>query len=140
MSRTILVDTGPLVALFDRRDTWHAWAVARVREAALPLVTCESVVSEAFHLLESETRESAKLSAMLERGALLVKFALPDQLTAVLELLRRYADTPMALADACLVRMAELDAKAVIMTTDSDFRFYRKSNRQVIPLIFPHVQ
>lgn len=66
-----------------------------------------------------------------------ISFSLQEQLAAVLKLQRRYADAPMAPADACLVRMAEMDEGASIFTTDSHFRLYRKSNRKVIPLILP---
>jgi predicted nucleic acid-binding protein len=67
-----------------------------------------------------------------------ISFSLHEQLVAVLKLQRHYADVPMALADACLVRMVEMNEGASIFTTDSHFRIYRKSNRKVIPLIFPH--
>ena len=51
--------------------------------------------------------------------------------------MRKYADVPMSLADACLVRMAELNAHSSVLTLDRDFRVYRKHGRQVIPLAMP---
>jgi hypothetical protein len=62
-------------------------------------------------------------------------FSFQQQLTETIRLIGRYQDTPMSFADACLVRMAELRDKAIILTTDTDFQIYRKRGRQVIPLL-----
>jgi len=78
-----------------------------------------------------------RLSALLEQGVLRVDFALPNHLLHVLQLIRRYHDTPMSLADACLVRMSELHSDAQIWTTDHDFEVYRRNGRQKIPLLAP---
>ena len=56
---------------------------------------------------------------------------------AVLRLMGKYADMPMSLADACLVRMTETFSDPVLLTTDSDFRIYRRHSRQVIPCVMP---
>jgi len=66
-----------------------------------------------------------------------VGFSIQNELAQTLRLLRRYADTPMSFADACLVRMVELIDEATVFTTDSDFEMYRKQGRQVISLIKP---
>jgi hypothetical protein len=71
---------------------------------------------------------------LLDRSIIAVDFSFTDQLTETLCFVRRYHDTPMSFADACLVRMTEQIHDAVIFTTDSDFRTYRKNGRQVIPL------
>jgi hypothetical protein len=63
---------------------------------------------------------------------------LDEELAETLRLIRRYNDTPMTFADACLVRMAEKNDETLELTTDSDFRTYRKNGRQVIPLIIPN--
>jgi predicted nucleic acid-binding protein len=95
------------------------------------------VLAEAFHLLGKVPGAPEKLRRLLESGALRITFGLASQLPAVFALQRRYANLPMSLADACLVRMVEMHDGAEVFTVDSDFRIYRKSNRQVIPLIFP---
>jgi predicted nucleic acid-binding protein len=58
-------------------------------------------------------------------------------LAALVDLLRKYADVPMSLADACLVCMAEFQSATTVFTLDSDFRLYRKRNRQVVPVLMP---
>jgi predicted nucleic acid-binding protein len=101
-------------------------------------MTCEAALSESFFLLERAREGKQALCTLLERKIILVGFSLQNQLIGIVRLLQRYDDTPMSLADACLVRMAELIDGSVIFTTDSDFRTYRKHGRQTIPLITPH--
>jgi predicted nucleic acid-binding protein len=55
----------------------------------------------------------------------------------VLKLLQKYANVPMSLADACLIRMTETLSDPIILTTDSDFRVYRRHSRQVVPCVMP---
>ena len=74
---------------------------------------------------------------MLDRGLLVLRFRLDDEVEHVRRLMKRYADVPMSLADACLVRMTEARRHAKLLTLDSDFRRYRRLGRQVIPLIAP---
>jgi len=135
MARNVLVDAGFLVALLSRRDFHHRWAVQQASENPPPWHTCEAALSEAFHLLGE--RGAPGLSAMLWRRAVIAVFNLDQSLEAVLTLLRKYASVPMSLADACLVRMCETVADPVILTTDSDFRIYRRHSRQVVPCIVP---
>ncbi len=135
MAASVLVDAGFVVALLSRRDTHHAWAVAQTPNLAPPWSTCDAALSEAFHLLD--TRGAPGLRAMLSRRALRVAFDLDSQLDPVLSLLQKYADVPMGLADACLVRMTEVLADSVILTTDADFRVYRRHSRQVVPCVLP---
>jgi predicted nucleic acid-binding protein len=73
----------------------------------------------------------------LRSGVIDVAFSVEDEVERLLELQRANADVPMSLADACLVRMTELTADSRVMTTDSDFRIYRRNRRQVIPLLAP---
>ena len=77
------------------------------------------------------------LCGLLDRGIIGLGFSFHNHLDETLRLIRRYQDTPMSFADACMVRMAETYAGSVIFTTDSDFETYRKNGRQIIPLITP---
>ena len=135
MARNVLVDAGFLVALLSRRDSHHRWAVTQARGHAPPWRTCEAVLSEAFHLLGA--RGAPRLSALLRRRALIVAFDLDNDMEPVLTLLQKYADVPMSLADACLVRMTETLSDPLILTTDSDFRIYRRHSRQIVPCLTP---
>jgi uncharacterized protein len=64
-------------------------------------------------------------------------FQMLPELTSIRSLMRKFADVPMSLADACLVRMTELDRRGVVVTFDSDFRVYRRNGRQAVPTIMP---
>jgi predicted nucleic acid-binding protein len=137
MDGTVLIDSGAIVAGLHRRDQHHAWARAHFEALIDPCLTCEAVLSESFFLLARAREGKEALCALLERNVISVAFSIQNELSQTLRLLRRYADTPMSFADACLVRMAELMDAATIFTTDSDFEMYRKHGRQVIPLIKP---
>lgn len=135
MPKTVIVDAGFLVALLSSRDRHHLWAAAQAPDQPPPWSTSEPVLSEAFRLLGN--RGQSALAALLRRGALVLSFDLPRNLDPVLKLLQKYSDVPMSLADACLVRMTETLSDSVILTTDSDFRVYRRHGRQVIPRVAP---
>jgi hypothetical protein len=74
---------------------------------------------------------------LLQRGVLRLAFDLSDNVGQVSSLMKRYASVPMALADACLVRMSELVADSVVLTLDGGFRIYRRHKRQKIPVLLP---
>lgn len=133
----ILVDTGPLVAWLLNEEAHHAWVVERFRELPAPFLTCESVLSETFFLVRRLTQSSFRFVELLEIPLLSVSFDLREEKQAVGELMRKYADLPMSLADACLVRMAELHDRAAVFTLDRQFRIYRKHGRRSIPTIAP---
>lgn len=135
MAASVLVDAGFVIALLSRRDRHHRWAVAHSSSLPPPWRTCDAVLSEAFHLLGP--RGGPALSALLRRGAVVPAFDLADDLDRVLGLMQKYADVPMSLADACLVRMSETAADPILLTTDADFRIYRRHGRQVVPCMTP---
>jgi len=98
-------------------------------------MTCEAVLSETLHLLGRNGTQG--LASLLRRGALLCSYRFADDMDAVLKLLEKYADVPMSFADACLVRMTETLNNPVLLTTDADFRIYRRLGRQIIPAVLP---
>lgn len=132
-----IVDTGPLVAFLNRQDEHHSWARAQMDVLKPPLLTCEPVLAEACHLLRRARGGADALLDMLARDILHVPFRLDVEFERVRRLMKRYEDRPMALADACLVRMSELNSGGRVLTLDEDFRFYRRLGRQAIPLLSP---
>jgi uncharacterized protein len=137
MNRRVLLDTGPLVALLSGRDKHHEWARLQWAQTAPPLLTCEPVLSEACFLLRAVPGGSQSVMELLRRHVVEVAFRLEDHMEAVARLIRKYASVPMSLADASLVRMAELSPESTILTLDRDFRLYRKAGRHVLPVIMP---
>jgi len=106
-----------------------------VANLSLPWLTCEAVVIETLFLLARP--EAVRLCRLLRDGRLRVVYSLRDEVAPVLDLMDKYADVPMSLADACLVRMTETLADPIIVTTDADFKIYRRHSRQVVPCLMP---
>src|SRR5262249_58853975 len=103
-----IVDTGPLVAFFDRAERHHSWVADRIGELEAPLLVCEPVLTEALYLLARQAKAQNTLLDFLQNGALLIAFRIDENVNALRKLLEKYRDVPMSLADACVVRMAEI--------------------------------
>lgn len=136
MSR-VIVDTGPLVAFFDRDSEFHDWVCDRFRELSGPLFTCEPVLTETLFLLKRGGLDPDGPLALIERGELICELNVAGEIIAIRRLLQKYRDLPATLADACLVRMTEFTRTSAVLTLDRDFLIYRRNGRQVIPLIAP---
>jgi len=132
-----IVDTGPLVAFFDRAEKHHRWATERMEELDAPLFVCEPVLAETMYLLARHSRAQDALFELLQNGALRIAFRIEEHIDALRKLLQKYRDTPMSLADSCILRMAELHERHAILTLDSDFSIYRKHGRHPLTLIYP---
>jgi len=133
----IIIDTGPLVAYVNRRDRWHRWVVDQMAALNPPLVTCEPVLTEACFLIQRASGKPVDLIRKIVQRSLEIGIDLEDDASGVESLMQRYADTPMSLADACLVRLTERFPDCRLFTLDSDFEHYRRNGRQVIPLLRP---
>jgi predicted nucleic acid-binding protein len=134
---SVLLDTGPLVALVNPRDRWHEWVRSQFGDIVPPLVTCEAVLSEACFLARRTRGGVGAVLALVDRGVVALGPGLKDHFAEVAALMHRYANVPMSLADAFLVRLSELVAGCAVLTLDSDFRIYRRHRRQKIPLLIP---
>lgn len=134
---TFLTDSGPLVALMDRSDQYHRWAVDQFANISSPLFTCEGVITEATHLLNDAGVPPWDVVELVRRELVVVGFNLGSNVDRVLTLMKKYADTPMDFVDACLVSMTEQKRDCRLLTLDSDFRIYRRFERQTIPLVAP---
>ena len=102
-----------------------------------PLLTCKAVLSEAVFLMQAASGGAEPILQMLDRGLIRIDFAMTDHRPDVFRWLRKYADQPMSVADACLVRMAEVVDASQVFTTDRDFLVYRRKGRHLIPLVAP---
>ena len=128
-----IADTGLLKAFIDSDDLQHDWGVEQFQEHA-PFYTCDAVLVELAFVLNT----SIPGLALLQRGELILDFDLSAEAKPLLDLLSKYRDREMELADACLVRMAELNSQCKIWTVDrEDFSIYRRHGRQVVPCVFP---
>lgn len=135
-----LVDTGPMVALLDKGQAeQHRKCVAVHQSITGPLLTTWPCMTEAMYFLgELRGWEGQKaLWALIAKGAILIHSPQDDEWKRVSELMEKYQDTPMDLADGSLVALAEIKGLRKIFTLDSDFRIYRISGKgtfEIIPL------
>ena len=122
----ILVDTGPLVALFDLSDAAHHECVGVLETIHQPIATTVCVLTEVFHLLSPPTSGSRNLMSLVAGGGLQVLEIDGRDLARAFELMMQNADAPMDLADASLLTMAEkLDLRTIFTIDRNDFYFYR---------------
>ena len=135
MPTSSVVDSGALIALFEPRDQHHAWAVSTFARLPAPWLTCEAALTESyFQLFPARAK---RLTSLLRKGTIRIAFDLDRELIPVLDLREKYADVPMSIADACLVRMTEILPDPLVLTTDADFRIYRRHGRRVVPVLMP---
>ena len=134
---SILIDTGPLVAYFDLSDHFAGWARQVFRSLHPPFLTCEAVILETCYLLQRTGMDTSLPLRLIESGAITINFVLQYEARHIGDFMRRYRNVPMSLADACLVRMAELHPNSTILTLDSDFLIYRRHEREPLSLLMP---
>ncbi len=137
MKQSVVLDTGPLVALLDSRDQYHVWTRNLFSDIEPPLLTCDAVLSEACFLVRKRLGNAEPILKLVEIGVVRLAFSLDENWREVSSLMRRFNDVPMSLADACLVRMSELVENCTVLTLDADFHIYRRLGRKSIPLLIP---
>jgi uncharacterized protein len=98
----VILDTGPLVALINRADNFHAWAKVQFGTIHPPVITCEAVIAESWFLLRHLPAGQQALLRLVHQGLIDIQFSLAQELPEIVKLTARYANVPMSLADACL--------------------------------------
>lgn len=137
MAASVVVDTGPIVALLDADDRYHAWARAQFGRLRPPLLTCEAVLTESCFLIARGGGDASAVLQLVERGVVSIAQLFDAEAASIARLMHRYRNVPMSLADACLVRLIELTSQTTLFTLDSDFEIYRQKGRRLIPLLAP---
>jgi predicted nucleic acid-binding protein len=129
-----IADTGFLVAIANRRDQYHDWAVNLLARLQTPLLTSEAVLSEtAFHLQSSRTA-----LLMVESGLVRIAINPEREWPELLRLAEQFDDQRPDLADLCVIRLSEIYPIHKVLTVDgSDFRVYRRNSREPIPVVCP---
>lgn len=129
MPNTVVVDSGPCVALFDRDDDYHQTALEFIRQQATPLLSTLAVITEVMYALDFSLRAQCDFLSWVHSGAIrLVETDVAD-FERVIQLMKKYADLPMDFTDGLLVALCErLDVKR-IATINNDFTIYRFKGR-----------
>ena len=137
MDASVIVDTGPIVAMLDADEANHDWVMSQVRRLRAPLVTCEAVLTEAAFLMSRAGVDSSIIPRLVTRGFVTIAKLFDDDAAQIVRLMARYRNVPMSLTDACLVKLVERTPNATLFTLDSDFSIYRQKGRRLIPLLSP---
>jgi len=137
MPQSVLLDAGPPVAALRAEEINHAWAVSQSQRFS-HFVTCEAVLAEACARLNYYGEDQTRVVALVTKGAVVVDFDFNRSAHRIERLMKKYADQPMDLADACLVAMSEKSSDCLVLTLDAtDFKVYRRHDRQLIPFLSP---
>lgn len=128
--KPVLLDTGVIVALLDRSEKFHEACAVTIREMEAPLITCEAVIAESCYLLRNLAGAPEAILENVVGGIFQVPFQLSREAAGVRQVLRKYRDRKIDLADACLIYLAEEFKTGDIMTLDKDFAVYRWSKNK----------
>ncbi len=126
----ILIDSGPLIALFNRRDSYHAASVEFIKNNRHELVTTIASLTETLHLLNFNRNAQIDFLGWVHAGAVTIEPITASDLQRIRELIIKYADLPMDFADACLVFLGEKLNIDTIATIDRDFDVYRMEGKR----------
>ena len=126
----ILIDSGPLIALFDASDDYHQASVQFIRHNQKPLLTTLASITETLHMLDFSRQAQLDFLAWISAGAVQVENITTDDFVRIHALTKKYADLPMDFADACLVLLGEKLNINQVATIDRDFDIYRLQDKR----------
>ena len=133
--KKILIDSGPLIALFDASDKYHNKAVNFIKSNKYPLVTTIASITETLHLLNFNRNAQIDFIEWIHQGAVEIQNIESDDFGRIKDLTEKYRDLPMDFADSCLVYLAEKLSLNTIATIDRDFSIYRIKGRRKFKVI-----
>lgn len=133
--KKILIDSGPLIALFDSSDKYYSESVNFIKTNKFPLVTTIASVTETLHLLDFNRNAQIDFIEWISRGAVEIQNIENNDFGRLKELTEKYRDLPMDFADSCLVYLAEKLDINTIATIDRDFSIYRIKGRRKFKII-----
>ncbi len=126
----ILIDSGPLIALFDASDSYHQLSVEFIKQNRAMLVTSLASVTETLHLLSFNRNAQADFLSWLNAGAVEIETIDNEDLLTIKDMMLKYSDLPMDFADACLVYLGDKLNIDSVATIDRDFDVYRLKDKK----------
>jgi predicted nucleic acid-binding protein len=133
--KKILMDSGPMIALFDASDRYHQAALDFIRSNRTPLVTTLASVTETLHMLDFSRQAQLDFLEWIHRGAVEIQHIDNSDFGRIRELTEKYQDLPMDFADSCLVHLAEQLGIDRVATIDRDFSIYRINGRKKFKVV-----
>jgi predicted nucleic acid-binding protein len=134
--QSTLVDAGPLIALFDKSDSYHTRAVSFLKQSQGLLITTWPVITEVSHMLDFSTKTQINFLKWINRGGLQIFDLEFYHLIRMIELSEKFTDVPMDLADATLIVASEAKGITKIASIDSDFYIYRDIRNKYLKNVF----
>jgi predicted nucleic acid-binding protein len=128
--KPILVDSGPLIALFNKSDRFHNVSVQFIKENKRQLVTSIANVTEAVYMLDFSKQAQAALLKWLGESSIIIEQIASEDLLRIYPLFEKYSNVPMDFADACIVHLAERLGTYDVLSVDSDFEIYRVNKKK----------
>ena len=128
--KNIIVDAGPLIALFDKDDKYHNSVLKFLKTFDGQLITSWPVITEVTHLLSFNVNVQIDFLEWLKREAVAIINLENIHLERIIQLSKKYSDVPMDLADSSLIVIAELTNITDIITIDSDYYIYKTKNKK----------
>lgn len=125
-----LIDSGPLIALFDKSDKYHSKVVEFLKTFDGELISSWSVITEVSHMLDFNLQVQLDFLKWIEVGGLNIYDISQDEIHAIRAMMEKYSDIPMDLADASLMYIANRENIKNIVSIDSDFDIYRTIKKQ----------
>jgi predicted nucleic acid-binding protein len=133
--KPVLLDTGVIVALLDRSERLHNACAQAIREIEAPLITCEAAIAESCYLLRNLAGASEAVVENVAAGTFQVPFQLSSEAAGIKQVLRKYRDRQIDLADACLIHLAGEFGTGDILTLDGDFAVYRWARNKTFRIL-----
>ena len=136
MKNTVLIDSGPLIALFDKSDRYHQEVLSFLKSFNGKLVTTWAVLTEVSHMLDFNLQVQIDFLKWIELGAVEVYEITQNDLTTIIVMMEKYTNVPMDLADASLMFVAHKEDIRKIVSIDSDFDIYRTLKQGFVENVF----
>ena len=134
----VLIDSGPMIALFDGSDKYHKVSVEFIKNNTAELLTTLASITETLHLLGFSRHAQADFLQWIYSGAIKIENISSRDFQDIAQMMLKYTDLPMDFADACLVFIADKFKIDTIATIDRDFDIYRlKKKKTFTTLIDP---
>lgn len=136
MLNTVLIDTGPLIALFDRDDKYHTSIIEFIKNTNYRFISTTAVLTETMYMLDFNTAVQLNFLDWIMKEGVIIHEIKQSNIKRIIDLTKKYSDRPMDFADATLVIAAEERGIRQIISIDSDFDIYRLYNKMKIENIF----
>ena len=136
MLNTILIDAGPIIALFDKDDNFHKKVVSFIKGKHFKFIRTIAVITEVSHMLDFSTEAQIAFLEWIMKEGVIIEEVHQNDIARILELTKKYRDLPMDFADASLVITSEKTGIRKVISIDSDFDIYRLPGKVKIENVF----